>query len=285
MKLIKKINNNFALGVDDNGEQLIVEGKGIGFQKMPCVISDYALITRTYYDFDEQYVSLIKEIDERILRVANRIFEYACERIPGELNPNLPFILADHLNFAITRKQKGIHIDFPIYYDLLQLYPKEAEVAEYALKELKRTVSVSLDEQEKSGIVMNLINAESFNRNQEKNQELNAWIQYLVHLVETKMQIQINKDSFNYTRFVTHVNYLYSRISSRTHQLNTDNQLLYTTLVKQFPLSSECVDQFTEYLKKTYHILLSDEEKLYLILHVNRLCEREKDCNSVESEA
>lgn len=252
---------------------------------MPCVLSDYSSITRTYYDFDEKYVSLIKEIDERILRVANHIYEYACQRIPGELNPNLPFILADHLNFAITRKQKGIHIDFPIYYDLLQMYPKESEIAEYALKELKRVTSITLDEQEKSGIVMNLINAESFNRNQEKNQELQAWIQYLVNLVENTMHIQINRESFNYTRFVTHVNYLYSRSRSENTLINTDNQLLYTTLVKQFPESSECVDRFTAYLEKNYHISLSNEEKLYLILHVNRLCEREKDCNSAEAEA
>ena len=34
MKLLKKINNNFALALDSRGEQIIVEGKGMGFQKM-----------------------------------------------------------------------------------------------------------------------------------------------------------------------------------------------------------------------------------------------------------
>ena len=31
MKLIKKINNNFVLAEDSAGNQVIVEGKGIGF--------------------------------------------------------------------------------------------------------------------------------------------------------------------------------------------------------------------------------------------------------------
>ena len=59
MKLLKKINNNFALALDSRGEQIIVEGKGIGFQKMPMELNDLSLITRTYYDTKEQDVSLI----------------------------------------------------------------------------------------------------------------------------------------------------------------------------------------------------------------------------------
>ena len=38
MKLLKKINNNFALAIDGNGEKVIVEGRGIGFNRMPCII-------------------------------------------------------------------------------------------------------------------------------------------------------------------------------------------------------------------------------------------------------
>ena len=52
MKLIKKINNNFALAEDSGGNQVIVEGKGIGFTKMPCTITDLSCISRTYYDYD-----------------------------------------------------------------------------------------------------------------------------------------------------------------------------------------------------------------------------------------
>ena len=58
MKLIKKINNNFALAEDSGGNQVIVEGRGVGFNKMPCTITDLSCISHTYYDYDEKYLSL-----------------------------------------------------------------------------------------------------------------------------------------------------------------------------------------------------------------------------------
>ena len=47
MKLLKKINNNFALAEDSKGEKVIVEGLGVGFQKMPCELTDLSIIYRT----------------------------------------------------------------------------------------------------------------------------------------------------------------------------------------------------------------------------------------------
>ncbi len=133
MKLLKKINNNFALALDSRGEQIIVEGKGIGFQKMPMELNDLSLITRTYYDTKEQDVSLINTVSEDILNVSADICQYAEMKIGDKLNPNLRFILADHLDFAIERMQKNLQIKMPIYYDIRLLYPKEMEIAEYAV--------------------------------------------------------------------------------------------------------------------------------------------------------
>ena len=39
MKLLKKINNNFALAEDSKGEQVIVEGRGVGFRPFPGPIT------------------------------------------------------------------------------------------------------------------------------------------------------------------------------------------------------------------------------------------------------
>ena len=137
MILTKRINNNFALGADSNGEQIIIEGKGIGFQKMPCTITDYSMVTRTYYDFDQQYIDLISSIPQELLNVANEVFEYLTSSVTCPVNQNLPFILADHIGFAIKRLTKNIKVRIPIYYDLKYLYPLEYEVEQYALKRVK----------------------------------------------------------------------------------------------------------------------------------------------------
>ena len=77
MKIIKKLNNNVAVGVDDNKREVIVFGKGIGFLKMPYELTDLSRIDRTYYDIDNQYLGLIREIPEVIFDLSNEIVEYA----------------------------------------------------------------------------------------------------------------------------------------------------------------------------------------------------------------
>ena len=49
MRVIKKLNNNFAICVDGEGKELLAAGKGIGFPKTPYELEDLNLITRTFY--------------------------------------------------------------------------------------------------------------------------------------------------------------------------------------------------------------------------------------------
>ena len=58
MKVIKKINNNVAICLDNNTE-LIAFGKGIGFKQMPYELADLSVVTRTYYGVDRKYFDLL----------------------------------------------------------------------------------------------------------------------------------------------------------------------------------------------------------------------------------
>lgn len=48
VRVIKKLNNNFAICVDNEGQELIAYGKGIGFPKTPYDITDPTVIDRMY---------------------------------------------------------------------------------------------------------------------------------------------------------------------------------------------------------------------------------------------
>lgn len=274
MKLLKKINNNFALALDSRGEQIIVEGKGIGFQKMPMELNDLSLITRTYYDTKEQDVSLINTVSEDILNVSADVCQYAEMKIGDKLNPNLRFILADHLDFAIERQKKNINIKMPIYYDIQLLYPKEVQVAEYAMELIKKELKVQLPDSERTGIALNIINSEMLPEPAGENKD--ELIEKIAVFIEKSFSIQIDRKVFRYSRFVSHMEYLLRR--AREGNLVSDGNLqLYKTVRTEIPAIGHCADEIAELLgKKGYH--LNEEEKLYLMLHINRLCNRE-DCN------
>ena len=48
MMIVKKINNNVAIGVDGNGHEVVLFGKGIGFGELPYSINDMSKIERSF---------------------------------------------------------------------------------------------------------------------------------------------------------------------------------------------------------------------------------------------
>ena len=272
MKLIKKINNNFALALDSRGEQIIVEGRGIGFQKMPTELEDLSLITRTYYNTKEQDISLIKSVSEEILNVSEQICEFAQTKIADKLNPNLRFIMADHLDFAIERYKKQIEMKMPLYYDIRFLYQKETEIAEYAIELINRELGIKLPDSEITGIALNIINSETIvdsNTFEGKEDLVNT----ITCLIENRFNLKIDRKSFSFSRFVSHMEYLLRRAKGNK-AANETNVEMYNKLKKEVPKTSDCVDEIATLLK-VKGFPLNDEEKLYLMMHVNRLCNRE----------
>ncbi len=279
MRLIKKINNNFALAQDTNGENMIVEGKGIGFLKMPCDFNNYGQISRTYYNYDSKYINLIESLPTEVIDVANQVYDYLLAKLNCPLNPNLPFIMGDHINFAIERMNKDIQYTFKMDYELKQIYAVEYEAAAYALELVSQELGVELPKSEEAGIALNIINAE-MDLNAAKQQEvIEDWSDQFVKIIENETGLKICRDGFNYSRFMTHISCLYERItrgSTANRSLEGESEdKIYQELIKEYPMENACVNQFVDYLQKKYKIKLDEEEKTYLLLHVNRLCSRE----------
>lgn len=278
MKLIKKINNNFALAEDSKGEIIIVNGKGIGFLKMPCEATDLDIISRTYYSTDSRVYELIKKLPEEVMAVSETIYDIARKRLGQALNSNLIFTLADHIHFAIVRTDRGIRFGAGVVYEVRYQYPKEYEIGEWALDYINYTLRANLPPEEASIIAMHLAegknNVEPENFDQKaKNDEI---IKSILFIVEQQMGIIINKSSFDYYRFLMHLQYLLQR--GITGYLKTENEKMFQEVKEQYSEVYECSLKIKEYLAEQTCEELSDEECLYLMLHINRLCIA-GDCN------
>lgn len=71
MKITKKINNNVALAQDAKGRELIVFGKGVGFPATPYELTDLSRVQRTFYDVDEKYFDLLRDVPQEVLLAAD----------------------------------------------------------------------------------------------------------------------------------------------------------------------------------------------------------------------
>lgn len=273
MKLLKKINNNYALGEDSKGETIIVEGRGVGFIKMPCEFDDFSRVSRTYYGVNNSAIGLIQTIDERTLHVAEKIYDYAINNLSIELSPNLPFTLADHIDFCLERMRKKIKIETPLAYDVKSLYPSEYQIAEHAMKIIKEDLNAEFDASETVGIALNIINSE-VSINSEKRKNTQSIIDDCTKIIEKNMNVTIDCSSYNYSRFVTHMQYLLIKNNRENALISKE---LLSSVRKEYPELNDTVEKMATRLSSSGY-QMDENEKFYLLLHVQRLCDRE-DCN------
>lgn len=277
MQVIKKLNNNFAICMDKEGKELIAYGKGIGFPKVPYELTDLNQIDRTFYDIDDKYLDLLQELPEKVLDFAAKLVDIAHNELQYELNPNLVMTLADHIHFCIQRARKKIVVQMPLICEIEQSFPKEAKIGKYAVRQMERRFAVQLNENEASGIAISFANARN-SAEKKADTSIQKWfheaLEDTISIVEDTVGILIERESFNFARYSSHLMYLLKRIDSN-QTLDTDNGIMYQSIREEFPEIAECIDKIEAYFEKRFDIQLSKEEKMYLMLHINRICVRE----------
>ena len=95
-------------------------------------------------------------------------------------------------------------------------------------------------------------------------------------IVESSLHIQLDKDSYNYSRFTTHLRYLIQRLQNGVQTDNVSKSLRHT-LMWEYPDIYACTQKVVQYLKDTFNWECNDDEVVYLIMHIQRVYEREQE--------
>ena len=272
---VKNINNNVSLCLDSRNQEVIVFGKGVGFIKPPAEVP-LAKIDRTFYSINSQFLSFLNDIPSEIIEFTAKEIDGIQNQLPYEMNSNLVLTLADHLAFAIERAKKGIHIPMPSAYEMETGYPLEVKLGQKVVEDLEREFQVLLPRGEAQGIAMHFINARSGQGGvveADKELQYEKILEGMTRIIEHELEIEVATDTFNYARFATHVQYLLKRVFDQMH-IDSTNVDMYRTISGEYKEVSRSVDKIEEYLKNNWNISLTKEEKLYLIMHVNRVCSK-----------
>lgn len=275
MKIIKRINNNAVLCLDGDGNRVVALGSGLGHVKLHEEL-DLDLVDHTFYDIEPRYVDLLRDLPAGHIELAARIADMARAMLSYELSPHLDIALADHISFAIKRSKEGIYLQMPFTYDIQQSYPVEYKIAEYAVCLVKSDLGVFLPSTEASGIAMSIVNsavAPSGQASAEQARRQEDMLERVTGIVEAEMDVHVDREGFGFSRFATHVQYLMRRVLDGD-AIASENSSIYVQLALDNPEVSACVDVIASMIEEEYETVLTEEEKLYLILHVNRICAR-----------
>ncbi|MBQ6222550.1 MAG: PRD domain-containing protein [Solobacterium sp.] len=271
MKVIKSINNNVAHCSDSKGREVIVFGKGIGFYR-PEEEIPLSKINRTFYNIKDTDYGILRAIPTVVINTAI----YIIDMVSDELSVNYPsskaISLADHLQFAIERKDKNIYLEMPILQDIRMLHPEEMDLAERSLKIIKDMTGESLPRQEAGTLALHFI-ADRLEEKEKTVLDTAAITEECTKIIEKEFSTSIDRGSFNYSRFATHLDYLIRRLTV-SEQIESLNEEMVEQVRKNYPQSYACAEKVTSYLRNQTQEDIRDEEVLYLSMHINRMVSR-----------
>lgn len=274
MKALRRINNNVAVCEDNAGNELVAMGKGIGFGKLPRELA-LSEVERTFYNVDPRCLSAISEISSNVLDFSLRISEYIRNELSYRLSPNLAFTLADHLSFAIERANKHLNIKMPLAADVEQTYPNEYRVARHIVRRARRELGAPLADSEIAGVAMSIVGARAQEPSAEELAQQQAdeeMLEDVTEIIEDSFGVTLDRSSFAYSRYATHMRYLFDRLH-KGGALDSAAVAGFQGIEEQFPQGVQCVDRIVSHIESTWDgAKISDDEKLFLVLHVSRVC-------------
>jgi beta-glucoside operon transcriptional antiterminator len=273
MEIIKSINNNVAIGIDSNGSQVVVFGNGIGFGKIPYDLVDMSKVQRTFYELEPKYIEMISTLSTGSLFASADLVEQAELMLDTDLNPNLVITLADHIQFAIERTEKGINIVTPLAHDVQLLYPKEYAIGLMGIDIVFKYTNIHLDENEATNIALHFINGELESEDIHSAMKNIRTVNEITEIVEKGINMDIDKTSFAYCRFVSHIQYMIKRLESGSSQ-DDDNMAILSDIIIKYPNIYQIAKNVGSYLEQIYNKSCNKSEILYLALHINRMKEK-----------
>ncbi len=276
MKLLRKINNNAAVAQDKRGREMVVLGRGVGFHPMPYELTDLSVVYRTFYDVDPQYYEMLSSLPEEALMAAADIAEQAEIALQAELNPNLPFTLADHIAFAQEREKQGIRLATPLHYDVQHLYPREYELGLQAMETVRLRTGAALPRAEAVNIALHIVNAELEGSDLSSTLAAVEVLDEVTVLVERELGIALDRESYNYARFAMHIQFLVRRLSSGKVMEQGSGKML-SELSAEYPATYRCAQAVAKEIEQRHGWHCSSDEVLYLMLHIYRVQNRQND--------
>ena len=163
MEVLRVFNNNVVLARNPAGGEVILTGRGLGFQAKPGQRVDESKVVRVFVPDDgrdaDNFGALVAAIPPEHLLLADQALEVARGQMSTPLSSTTVVGLADHLSFAIKRLRQGIDIEYPLRAEVAHLYPDELRTAQRVLDHVNTGLEQPLPEAEAVPIALHLVNA------------------------------------------------------------------------------------------------------------------------------
>ena len=269
----KVINNNIISAYEKSGAEVIVMGRGIGFKKKQGEMVPADQISKIFRiksrTLAEQFKELLANMPLERVRISDEIISHAKDHLKLKLNQSIYVTLTDHINFAIERVSQGIEPQNALLWEIKRFYPQEFQLGIYALELIHDRLGILLPEDEAGFIALHFVNAE-YGTDIRDAVKFPDQMQAIVDIVERELGILLDESSLHYERFMTHIKFLIQRIY-RKELLSSEDRELSLMMQRKYPREYQCSVKVAEYIMQATGCRLSEEEIMYLSVHIRRV--------------
>jgi beta-glucoside operon transcriptional antiterminator len=212
----KVLNNSLVLSMDDDDREVIVMGKGIGFNSRPGDEIDPEKIEKRFVTqalgARSGYLEALSAIPDEVIEMAAMIISRANMQLASKVREQIFFTLADHLTFAIERSRKRDRHSKPSAAGSERFYPQQFRVASDAVTIIRQQYGIELPEEEAGNIAFHLVNGQSEGDDVAQTMQSVKMLKDIFNLVQYHFKQQIDTESINYSRFLVHMQFFLQRL-------------------------------------------------------------------------
>lgn len=278
--LVKKsLNNNVILAEDaKTKEEVVLVGKGIGFQANKGNIAEKEKIEKIFYFFDKtlfaQYKNAINRIDKAVIGVTEEIIAMVSKQLKESLNEHIHTALADHINFTLERLSSNLEIKNPFLNEIKILYREEYDLACKAAKIIEEKLDVKIPDGEKGFIAMH-VHAARINHKVSSTVKLTSMINEMIQIIKDELKIKIRENDNSYSRLLIHLRFALERT---VNDIPIENPLT-EKIKEEMPESYQIAEKLGDFITTRLNKRPPEDELGYLTLHIERIKQSSKAKN------
>ncbi|MBP2058646.1 beta-glucoside operon transcriptional antiterminator [Lactobacillus colini] len=280
MIVIKALNNSAALVRNAEDKEEIVLGKGIGFGlKMGDKIDESRIKRRFVLASDQVDFKQLQSIKADTFDLTNQVVQLVEPLLDIKFSSMQYLALADHIDFAITRAKDNIDVNINnTRWEVKNLFPKEFRAANEVINFINNQMDIELPASEMVLMTYHLVNAESDDSQVQETVQITNLINGIISIIQYEYKIELDTDSFNYSRFITHLRALLVRLlrNQPTDTAELDSSLLSFMKIK-YHHAYETVERIDKFLNSKMDWELKPDDKFYLVLHIWRVTSRQEE--------
>lgn len=273
MKILRVFNNNLVLSRDSSGREVILTGRGLGFQARPGQTIDPDRVVRTFVPADgrdpDHLAELLAGIPPEQIQIVGQALVDIGMAEEASRTPTLVIALADHIHFATRRQDRGLAVAYPLRAEVMNLYPEEFARAEYLRDAINSQLPQPLEEDETIALALHLVNSAMATGDLSFTYRMTGVIQQLLDVVERTYDLDLGRDSVSVGRFITHLRYLFVRIHQHK-QLSDEHSGIGDMIRSSYPDAAQCAERLAQVMELRLGAHLTHDEISYLTLHVAR---------------